>query len=93
MSDQREFEAMLERTNLTVQNVLNVPGTSRDANFRLNNMSFAGPVIMGIGGKHQSRRLHSFFSVYSLFTGFSFDIYFHILELGQILHYFGQNMP
>ena len=83
MSDQREFEAMLERTNLTVQNVLNVPGTSRDANFRLNNMSFAGPVIMGIGGKHQSHRLHT-----TVYTGFSFDT----LEICQVFRYFGQNM-
>merc|ERR1719259_1443772 len=54
LTDQQDFEAMLERTNQTIENVLNVPGTidthAGGSNFRLNNMSFAGPVVMGIGG-------------------------------------------
>ena len=56
LTDQQDFQAMLERTNQTIENVLNVPGTidthAGGSNFRLNNMSFAGPVVMGIGGKN-----------------------------------------
>lgn len=34
----------LPKTNLT-------PGLERNDRFKLNNLSFAGPVIMGVGGK------------------------------------------
>ena len=51
LKDQREFEETLRRNNMTLASTLYAPGQERLDRFQLNNMSFAGPVIMGIGGK------------------------------------------
>ena len=51
LKDQKEFEEQLRRTNMTMAATLYGPGQDRQDRFQLNDMSFAGPVIMGIGGK------------------------------------------
>ena len=52
LKDQKEFEEQLRRTNMTMAATLYGPGQDRQDRFQLNDMSFAGPVIMGIGGKY-----------------------------------------
>ena len=51
LKDTREFEETLLKNNMTLASTLYAPGQERLDRFKLNNMSFAGPVIMGIGGK------------------------------------------
>ena len=51
LNDAREFEENLKKNNMTMAAALYGPGQERLDRFHLNNMSFAGPVIMGIGGK------------------------------------------
>ena len=55
LKDQKEFEEQLRRTNMTMAATLYGPGQDRQDRFQLNDMSFAGPVIMGIGGKYYKR--------------------------------------
>ena len=40
---------------MTMAATLYGPGQDRQDRFQLNDMSFAGPVIMGIGGKYYKR--------------------------------------
>ena len=51
LEDQKEFEEKLRRNNMTLASTLYGTGMERANRFYLNNLSFAGPVIMGIGGK------------------------------------------
>ncbi len=54
LDDQRKLEAKLNVTDnaYMANNYLNyVPGLQTEDRFRLNNLSFAGPVIMGLGGE------------------------------------------
>ena len=51
LKDQKEFEESLRKNNMTMAATLYGPGQDRQDRFQLNDMSFAGPVIMGIGGK------------------------------------------
>ena len=51
LKDQKEFEESLRKNNMTLAATLYGPGQDRLDRFQLNDMSFAGPVIMGIGGK------------------------------------------
>ena len=52
LKDQKEFEESLRKNNMTMAATLYGPGQDRQDRFQLNDMSFAGPVIMGIGGKY-----------------------------------------
>ena len=53
LDDQREMEQKLKDLNQTQEELLYAPGVVRNDRFRLNNLSFAGPVVMGIGGRCQ----------------------------------------
>lgn len=50
LDDQREIEERLQALNQTRDELMFAPGILREDRFRLNNLSFAGPVIMGVGG-------------------------------------------
>ena len=53
ISDQKEFEARLHNTTHPPSR-LTGPGMAEPVErFQLNNLSFAGPVIMGVGGKNK----------------------------------------
>lgn len=52
LKDQKEFEESLRKSNMTMAATLYGPGQDRQDRFHLNDMSFAGPVIMGIGGNY-----------------------------------------
>jgi hypothetical protein len=51
LEDQEIFEESLRKNNETMAERLYGPGKDRLDRFKLNDKSFAGPVIMGIGGK------------------------------------------
>ena len=50
LDDQRAIEERLIALNITRTQMMYAPGILREDRFKLNNLSFAGPVIMGIGG-------------------------------------------
>ena len=52
LDDQREIEEKLMTLNLTRGQFMYAPGILREDRFRLNNLSFAGPVVMGVGGEN-----------------------------------------
>ncbi len=49
-TDQRSVESLIANGSLPSGNVPG-PGIARQEGFHLNNFSFAGPVVMGVGGK------------------------------------------
>ena len=51
LDDQRALEDASRNSTATVNMYDLTPGLMREDRFQLNNLSFAGPVIMGVGGK------------------------------------------
>ena len=54
LDDQKAYEIRLRNSNISESLLLYGPGLAREDSFNLNNLSFAGPVVMGVGGNYIS---------------------------------------
>lgn len=53
LDDEEELQKIISISNQTIVQYMFGPGMEREDSFKLNNLSFAGPVVMGIGGSYR----------------------------------------